>query len=123
MTDTLISPLRRRMIEDMTIRKFAPRTQDGYIRAVKILARSCCADLLSSPPPRQTSSQHRHRTVPSTGQPAKLPGVRRSSLANTDTPTPQIPIVRSGETKPLPVRDFVPWRFSDACRRSALMVP
>ena len=35
MTDTLISPLRRRMIEDMTIRKFAPRTQEGYIRAVK----------------------------------------------------------------------------------------
>ncbi len=36
MTEAPISPLRRRMIEDMTIRKFAPRTQDGYIRAVKI---------------------------------------------------------------------------------------
>jgi hypothetical protein len=24
-----VSPLRRRMIEDMTIRKFAPRTQEG----------------------------------------------------------------------------------------------
>jgi integrase/recombinase XerD len=35
MTDTPISPLRRRMIEDMTIRKFAPKTQQGYIRAVK----------------------------------------------------------------------------------------
>src|SRR5260370_42474891 len=35
MTDTAVSPLRRRMIEDMTIRKMAPRTQDGYIRAVK----------------------------------------------------------------------------------------
>jgi len=35
MTDTPVSPLRRRMIEDMTIRKFAPRTQEGYIRAVK----------------------------------------------------------------------------------------
>jgi integrase/recombinase XerD len=35
MTDTPISPLRRRMIEDMTVRKFAARTQDGYIRAVK----------------------------------------------------------------------------------------
>ena len=30
-----VSPLRRRMIEDMTIRKFAPKTQEGYIRAVK----------------------------------------------------------------------------------------
>jgi hypothetical protein len=35
MTEAPISPLRRRMIEDMTMRKFAPRTQEGYIRAVK----------------------------------------------------------------------------------------
>ncbi len=35
MTDEAISPLRRRMIEDMTIRKFAPKTQHDYIRAVK----------------------------------------------------------------------------------------
>ena len=35
MTDTAISPLRLRMIEDMTIRKFAPKTQQGYIRAVR----------------------------------------------------------------------------------------
>jgi hypothetical protein len=30
MTDEAISPLRRRMIEDMTIRKFAPKTQQDY---------------------------------------------------------------------------------------------
>jgi integrase/recombinase XerD len=35
MTDQAISPLRRRMIEDMTIRKFAPKTQSSYIRAVR----------------------------------------------------------------------------------------
>jgi site-specific recombinase XerD len=35
MTDAPISPLRRRMIEDMTVRKFADRTQEAYIRAVK----------------------------------------------------------------------------------------
>jgi len=35
MTDPSISPLRRRMIEDMTIRKFAPKTQSSYIRAVR----------------------------------------------------------------------------------------
>ena len=35
MTEAPISPLRRRMIDDMTMRKFAPRTQEGYIRAVK----------------------------------------------------------------------------------------
>jgi integrase/recombinase XerD len=35
MTDKAISPLRRGMIEDMTIRKFAPKTQSSYIRAVR----------------------------------------------------------------------------------------
>ena len=35
MTEASVSPLRRRMIEDMTIRKLAPRTQESYIRAVK----------------------------------------------------------------------------------------
>jgi hypothetical protein len=35
MIEAPISPLRRRMIEDMTIRKFAPRTQEGHIRAIK----------------------------------------------------------------------------------------
>lgn len=34
-----ISPLRQRMIEDMTLRKLEPRTQTGYIRAVKRLVR------------------------------------------------------------------------------------
>jgi integrase/recombinase XerD len=35
MTDTPVNPLRRRMIEDMTIRKLAPKTQASYIRAVR----------------------------------------------------------------------------------------
>ena len=35
MTDQAISPLRRRMIEDMTIRKFAPKTQHDYLQRVK----------------------------------------------------------------------------------------
>jgi hypothetical protein len=29
MTDEAMSPLRRRMIEDMTMRKLAPKTQQG----------------------------------------------------------------------------------------------
>ena len=32
MTDRAISPLRQRMIEDMTIRKFAPKTQHDYVQ-------------------------------------------------------------------------------------------
>jgi len=38
MTDEAMSPLRRRMIEDMTIRKLAPKTQQGYIRTIKTFA-------------------------------------------------------------------------------------
>jgi site-specific recombinase XerD len=38
MTEEAINPLRRRMIEDMTIRNFDQRTQQSYIRSV----RSCC---------------------------------------------------------------------------------
>jgi len=37
MTQEAISPLRRRMIEDMTVRNFASDTQRNYIRAVKNL--------------------------------------------------------------------------------------
>jgi len=35
MTEEVINPLRRRMIEDMTIRNFDPRTQQSYLRSVR----------------------------------------------------------------------------------------
>jgi site-specific recombinase XerD len=38
MTDEGMTPLRRRMIEDMTIRKFAPKTQHDYVQRVKNFA-------------------------------------------------------------------------------------
>src|SRR6476620_5273701 len=38
MTDEAMSPLRRRMIEDMTIRKFTPETQHDYVQRVKNFA-------------------------------------------------------------------------------------
>jgi len=38
MTDKAISPLRRRMLEDMAIRKLAPKTQSSYLRAVRNFA-------------------------------------------------------------------------------------
>ena len=47
MTAPRISPLRQRMIEDMTIRKLAPKTQAGYIRAVEGFAA-----FLGGPPDR-----------------------------------------------------------------------
>jgi hypothetical protein len=38
MTDNAMSPLRRRMIEDMTIRKLAPKTQYDYVQRIKNFA-------------------------------------------------------------------------------------
>ena len=40
-----ISPLRQRMIEDMTLRKLSPKTQIAYIRAVVKLTRFLLAYL------------------------------------------------------------------------------
>src|SRR3954464_13139155 len=37
MTETAVSPLRRRMIEDMTVRTFVEKTRNDYIRHVKNL--------------------------------------------------------------------------------------
>lgn len=38
-SDPGVSPLRRRMVDDMRMRKFAPKTQSGYLRAVRQFAR------------------------------------------------------------------------------------
>jgi integrase/recombinase XerD len=38
MTDKAISPLRQRLIEDVTIRQLGPKTQHDYIRHVKSFA-------------------------------------------------------------------------------------
>jgi hypothetical protein len=38
MSKTPISPLRARMIEDMSVRKFGDKTQNDYIRHVKSYA-------------------------------------------------------------------------------------
>src|SRR5438045_9787982 len=42
MTDKAISPLRRRLIEDMEIRRLSPKTQYQYIRHVKKFADFLC---------------------------------------------------------------------------------
>ncbi len=49
-----VSPLRQRMIEDMQLRKLAPRTQSCYIRAVKKLA-----DYLGHSPDRASAEDLR----------------------------------------------------------------
>ena len=65
MTDTAISPLRRRMIEDMTIRKLGPKTQADYIRAVKNFAA-----FLGHSPDRATIGEDIRRYRSSASRPA-----------------------------------------------------
>jgi integrase/recombinase XerD len=50
MTDKAISPLRQRLIEDMTIRRLGPKTQHDYIRHVKSFA-----DFLGRSPDKATA--------------------------------------------------------------------
>src|ERR1700758_2647740 len=66
MTDKAISPLRRRLIEDMTIRRLSPKTHYQYIRHVKkfadFLGRS--ADKATAEDVhRYTSARQLHRIV------------------------------------------------------------
>ncbi len=49
-----ISPLRQRLIEDMSMRKLSPNTQSGYIRAVRNLTR-----FLGHPPDTATAEELR----------------------------------------------------------------
>jgi integrase/recombinase XerD len=48
MSEKPISPLRRRMLEDMSVRRFTPDTQRDYVRGVKKLA-AFCRKLMSCP--------------------------------------------------------------------------
>ena len=57
MTDQAMSPLRRRMIEDMTIRKLAPKTQHDYLQRVKNFA----AYLGSSPDTASSEDVRRYQ--------------------------------------------------------------
>ena len=52
------SPLRQRMIEDMELRKLAPKTQSGYIRVIKNLAR-----FLGHSPSTATSEELRNYQI------------------------------------------------------------
>ena len=67
MTDKAISPLRRRLIEDMTIRRLSPNTQHQYIRHVKSFA-----DFVGRSPDK-TTAEYVHRYQPlECGSPRRL---------------------------------------------------
>ena len=57
MTEKAISPLRQRLVEDMTIRRLGAKTQHDYIRHVKSFA-----DFLGRSPDKATAEDvHRYQ--------------------------------------------------------------
>jgi len=59
MTEKAISPLRQRLVEDMTIRRLGPKTQHDYIRHAASLLFSARKKLVGCSRRRQTSSTRR----------------------------------------------------------------
>ena len=76
MTDQSISPLRRRMIEDMTIRKLAPATQASYIRAVRNFTA-----FLGRSPDRATAEDLRRYQLHLASSGASGPGINATVTA------------------------------------------
>jgi site-specific recombinase XerD len=73
MTDQAMSPLRRRMIEDMTIRKFAPKTQHDYLQRVKNFAA-----YLGRSPDTASSEDVRHYQLHLTASGVGVPTVNQT---------------------------------------------
>src|SRR5260370_42156634 len=71
-----ISPLRRRMIEDMRVRKFGEKTQHDYIRHVETFAK-----FLGRSPETATAEDLRRYQVHQTEGGAQPPTVNSSAVA------------------------------------------
>ena len=76
MTEMAISPLRRRMIEDMTVRNFTADTQRDYIRGVKTLA-----DFLGRSPATATAEDLRRFQLHLTEQRNRPPTINNTVSA------------------------------------------
>ena len=104
-----ISPLRQRMIEDMRLRKLGPRTQSGYIRAVKKFTRF----LGRSPDTADAEDAHRlpalvlEERVGVGGIDPSHHGVNRASVTRSEIG------IRG---RPCPLRSGGPWRAARANR-------
>ena len=76
MTEKAISPLRQRLIEDMTIRRLSPKTQHHYIRHVKGFA-----DFLGRSPGKATAEDVRRYQLRLAAIGATVPTVNVSATA------------------------------------------
>src|SRR5579863_8691475 len=76
MSDKPISPLRRRMIEDMSVRKFGEKTQHDYIRHIENFAK-----FLGRSPDTATGEDLRRYQVHQTATGLQPPSVNSSAVA------------------------------------------
>jgi hypothetical protein len=115
MSEKPISPLRRRMLEDMNVRRFVPDTQREYIRAVKRLT-----IFLARSPDSATAEELRAFQLHLTETGVQPPTIKRAA-------TSAIVFERSHE-KPghVGVPFLTSWQWIDrdrACRRSVRRRP
>src|SRR5436190_13233568 len=75
-TSAAISPLRRRMIEDMSVRKFGEKTQHDYLRQVESFAK-----FLGGPPDTATAEDLRRYQVHQTEIGVQAPSMNSSAVA------------------------------------------
>jgi integrase/recombinase XerD len=76
MTEKAVSPLRQRLVEDMTIRRLGPKTQHDYIRHVKSFA-----DFLGRSPDKATAEDVRRYQLRLASIGATVPTVNVSATA------------------------------------------
>jgi hypothetical protein len=76
MSEKPISPLRRRMIEDMSVRKFGDKTQNDYIRHIENFAK-----FLGRSPDTATAEDLRRYQVHQTEAGVQPPSVNSSAVA------------------------------------------
>jgi Site-specific recombinase XerD len=105
MTEMAISPLRRRMIEDMTVRNFVEKTQNDYIRHVKNLTA-----FLGRPPDTATAEDLRlyqlHLTEGGVRPPtinAAVSALRFFFSVTVDRPAVTKPLTFVAEPRKIPV--------------------
>jgi site-specific recombinase XerD len=76
MSEKPISPLRRRMIEDMSVRRFGEKTQHDYIRHIESFAK-----FLGRSPGTATAEDLRRYQVHQTATGVQPPSVNSSAVA------------------------------------------
>lgn len=106
MTKLISSPanLRQRMIEDMTVRRFSPKTQAGYLRIV-----SRFADFLGRPPDTATAEdvrryqlEQRAAGMPAPAMNSRVAALRFFFTTTLDRPDLARKLVRASHPRKLP---------------------